>query len=168
MPLIYPLINGVRFSWSSVIVSVGKAQFLGVKSVNFDENVDPATIHGTGQNIIGTTAGMYNATGDIEFYAQEADALVAALNIYAVAGAASNKGGWMNKPVLINVQYIDDEQPTVSKKLLVRLSGRTQGGSESPEALTSKFKMTFLAPIDDNGISAIPSIDAARFVNVSI
>ncbi len=144
----YPQINGVRYSWSSVIVNIGNQQFLGCKSVNFNEGVDPAKIHGTGQNIIGTTAGMYDADGDCEFYQQEADYIVSALG-----------NGWMNRKLIVQVQYADDGQPTTNKILPVRFIKRTQGGSESADALTSKFTLFFTGPIISDGITGVPSVN---------
>lgn len=164
MPLQFPLINGVRYSWSSVVVSVGPAQFIGVKSVNFNEKLDPATIHGTGQNILGTTAGMYSADGDIEFYQAESDLLVACLQLSAVPVAGVSKGGWGNVPVTVAVQYIDDQQPTTTKTLTVRLVGRTQGGSEGAESLTSKFTMLFLAPVISDGSTMVPLIQGGNYL----
>lgn len=152
MAIDYPMIAGRRYSWASVIVNVGNAQFLGCKSINFNEKVDPQKIHGTGQNIIGSTSGMYDADGDIEFYQAEADLLVAAIN------TASGNRGWGNFPIPIQVQYIDDFQPVTTILLTVRLVGRTGGGSESGEALTSKFTMFFLDTIETNGIRMVPPI----------
>jgi hypothetical protein len=166
--LIYPLIDGVRYSWSSIIVNIGADQFLGCKSININEKVEPQKIHGTNQAMIGATAGQYDADGDCEFYQQEADAIVDALN----ARAANNvKGkGWMNAPLTVQVQYFDDGQPLRTKKLSVRFTSRTQGGSEGGEALTSKFTMFFLAPVIDSGTSgppvvAVPPINAAAVVS---
>ena len=153
MALTYPLIQGNRYSWSSVRVNIGNQQYLGVKSINFNEKVDPQKIHGTGQNIIGATAGMYDADGDIEVYQQEADEIITVLGV-----------GWGNKPLTVTVQYEDDGQPSVTKTLIVRFTSRTQGGSESGEAMTSKFTMFFLAPIDNNGITMVPPIQAATLV----
>lgn len=150
MAVPYPLIDGNRYSWASVKISFGAATFIGVKSINMNEKVDPAKIHGTGQNIIGATAGMYDADGDVEVYQEEADQIISSLGT-----------GWGNKRVTIQVQYIDDPQPTRTKKLTVRLTGRTQGGSEGNEAMTSKFTMFFLAPIEDNGITMVNPIQAA-------
>ncbi len=149
----YPLINGVRYSWASVKVNIGPVQFLGCKSINFNEKLDPTKIHGTSQNILGATAGQYDADGDAEFYQQEADVIVAALGV-----------GWGNRPLTITVQYQDDGQPTVTKTIITRFTARTQGGSEGAEALTSKFTMFILAPIDDNGITMIPLVQASSIV----
>lgn len=153
MAISYPDINGKRYSWASIKVNIGNQQYLGVKSINFNEKVDPQKIHGTGQNIIGATAGMYDADGDVEVYQAEADDIITALGV-----------GWGNRPLTITVQYEDDGQPTVTKTLIVRLTARTQGGSESGEAMTSKFTMFFLAPIDSNGITMVPPIQAATLV----
>lgn len=165
--LIYPLINGVRYSWSSIITNIGADQYLGCKSINFNEKVSPTTIHGTNQAMIGQTAGQYEADGDCEFYQQEADAIVDALNAIA-AGNVKGKG-WMNVPLVVQVQYYDDGQPLRTKKLTVRFTARTQGGSEGSDALTSKFTMSFLAPIADKGAAgvavAVPPINAAAVVS---
>ncbi len=151
--LVYPLINGNRYTWSSIKINVGAQQYEGVKSINFNEKVDRQKIHGTGQNIIGAGAGMYDADGDLEVYQQEADAIVDSLG-----------NGWGNKTLTITVQYIDDMQPTRTKILTCSLSGRTQGGSEGNEVLTSKFTLFFLAPISDNGITMVPPIVATVLV----
>jgi len=165
--LIYPLIDGVRYSWSSIIVNIGADQFLGCKSININEKVEPQKIHGTNQAMIGATAGQYDADGDCEFYQQEADAIVDALN--AIARNNVKGKGWMNAPLTVQVQYFDDGQPLRTKKLAVRFTSRTQGGSEGGEALTSKFTMFFLAPVIDTGTSgpvlAVPPINAAAVVS---
>lgn len=153
-PIPYPMIAWRRYSWASVKVNVGNAQFTGVKSINFNEKIDPQKIHGTGQAIIGSTAGMYDADGDLEMYEAEAIVLIAALT------AVNPTAGWMNVAVPVQVQYIDDFQPTTTIKMTVRLIGATGGGSESGEALTTKFTMFFLDTIEVNGIRAVPKINA--------
>ena len=150
--LVYPEINGLRYSWSSVKVNIGNTQYLGCKSINFNEKVDPAKIHGTNQNIIGATAGMYDADGDAEFYQQEADAIIDALG-----------NGWGNRVLTMTVQYIEDGQPTRTKVLTVRLIARGQGGTESNDALTSKFTLFFMAPILDGSITMVPVINPSAF-----
>ncbi len=149
-PIPYPMIGGRRYSWASIVVNVGSRQFIGVKSINYSDKLDPTTISGTGQNIIGGTAGKYSAEGDIEFYQEEADALIAALGM-----------GWGNRGIKIQVQYIDDFQPTQTHKLLVRLVGMSNGGSEGSEAFTNKFTMFFQDSIDRNGVRLVPPINAA-------
>jgi hypothetical protein len=143
----YPLINGVRYTWASIVVNIGALQFLGCKSININEKGDATKMRGTTQTILGAGAPQYDADGDCEFYQAEADTIISAL------GQA-----WMNQALKITVQYIDDNQPTRTKKLVVRLAGRTQGGTEGPEILTSKFPLFFLAPVEDNGITAVPGV----------
>lgn len=165
--LMYPIINGVRYSWSSIIVNIGADQYLGCKSINFNEKVEPQKIHGTNQAMIGATAGQYDADGDCEFYQQEGDAIVDSLSALSLSNVKGK--GWMNAPLTVQVQYFDDGQPLRTKILTVRLTSRTQGGSEGGEALTSKFTMFFLAPIADKGqagiVLAVPPINAAAVVS---
>ncbi len=150
MAVDYPSINGRRYSWASVKVNVGARQFLGVKSINYTDKLDPTTIHGTGQNIIGTTAGMYSADGDVEFYQEEGEELIHAIG-----------NGWGNRALRIQIQFIDDLQPTSTHKLTVRLIGAGNGGSEGSDALTYKFTMHFLDAIDRNGVRLVPAIQPA-------
>lgn len=149
--LSFPIINGVRHSWASVIVNIGASQFLGCKSVNYSDGVDPATLHGTGQNILGTTAGPYSATGDIEFYFAEAMLIIQALG-----------NGWTDIPLTVQVQYAAAGLPTQTHKLPVRFTKLDEGGTEGAEGLTGKFTMTFLDSIDRNGVKAVRPINAAQ------
>lgn len=162
MALEYPLINGVRFTWSSIKVNVGAVQYLGCKSVNINEKGDAAKMHGTTQTILGAGAPMYDADGDMEFYQQEGDVLLQAV------AALPGKPGWMNKPLTVTVQYIDEGQPLTTVKMLVRLAGRTVGGSEGTELLTTKFPLFFLAPVettvDGNRVIAVPPPPSSAIV----
>ncbi len=143
----YPMINGRRYSWASVAVAVGTTDIIGFKSINYNDKLDPTKIHGTGQSIIGHTAGMYDADADCEIYTAEADLLIAALG-----------DGWGNVVLPIQVQYFDDEMPTVTDLLSVRLTGRTKGGSESSDALTTKFTLFVVDTILSNGVGMVPPI----------
>ena len=153
MALSYPEINGARYSWSSVIVSFNGNQFLGCTSVNYEDGVEPATLHGNTQSIIGLTAGQYNVTGDIEFYRAEGQALISAIGDF-----------WMNQAISVQVQYAEDGQPGVTTDTFtVRLVKKTISHSESNEALKMKFTMAFLTPVISNGISPIPSVPSGSF-----
>lgn len=154
MALTYPTVNGVRHSWPSVAVFIGNAQFMGCKSLNYDDGVDPATLHGNTQNIIATTAGQYSATGDIEFYLEEALQIIAALGT-----------PWTGPQLIVQVQYKEDNLPIRTHKLPVRLTKLSEGGSEGAEGLTGKFTMTFVDSVDRDGVKAVRPINASIVVS---
>ena len=86
MAIPYPLINGVRHSWSSVEIKVAGQTFGGVQEVNYGFKLDAATVYGQGSQPIGTTTGKGSFTADMTMLLEEYDAMVSALGpAYATA-----------------------------------------------------------------------------------
>lgn len=144
MALEYPMFNGNRYTWASMVINVGAQVFIGCKSFNLDEKFDATKIWGTTQAPIGVGAPRYDADASMEVYQQEGDALLVTLMQTPVVG---RRTGYANVPFDVQFQYIEDNQPTVTVKARVRLAGRGIGGSEGADVLTTRFPLFVMAPV---------------------
>jgi hypothetical protein len=71
-----PLINGKRFSFSCIKLKVRSKDRVGVKSLDYDDELEEGEMRGTGPELLGTTEGDYKATGSITFFKKEFDLLI--------------------------------------------------------------------------------------------
>src|SRR5512147_2600207 len=80
----YPIINGYVPSFASVEVNLGGqtggTNLPGVKSINYKEALAMARIYGNSVNPQGRTRGQLAASGSVEFYRDQWDAVVAILS----------------------------------------------------------------------------------------
>ena len=71
MSVAYPLINGMRYDWSSVRLLLAGRRFVGVKEFNYSDKLTPGKARGTTAQIIGRTRGEYEAQGSITLYKED-------------------------------------------------------------------------------------------------
>lgn len=90
----YPLINGVRHSYSSVETRVNGIIILGCTEVNYTPTLDPAVVRAAGALPIGLTLGNMEYEGDITLLLQEFNNLIVQLG-----------DGFMTVPFDIIVNY---------------------------------------------------------------
>lgn len=64
MPVSYPLINGVRHSWSSVEAKIAGAVIGGITEINYAPKLEPGKVRGAGPRIIGMTTGQADYSAD--------------------------------------------------------------------------------------------------------
>ena len=74
-----PLINGKRFAYSSIKIKYNGKDRIGVKSIDYDDELDRGEMRGTGSELYGTCEGDYKASGSITFYKKEFDLMLADL-----------------------------------------------------------------------------------------
>ena len=67
----YPLINGLRYDWSSIKIKFKGVTYLGVKAVNYKHKRTPGVVEGTTSQVIGITLGKYEAEAGMEMYMAE-------------------------------------------------------------------------------------------------
>lgn len=86
MPFIveYPQVNGHRFSHSSLEIKWGGIPVLGVKSLDYSDELTPGELRGTAPQIIGRTRGIQKATASIELFRLEWEILRARMGIGGV------------------------------------------------------------------------------------
>lgn len=73
MPTIteYPQVNGHRYSHSSLEIKWGGFLILGVKDLDYSDELTPGELRGTAPQILGRTRGIQKATASISMYKLE-------------------------------------------------------------------------------------------------
>lgn len=144
MTIAYPLINGHRFSFSSVEMTFGINKFIGVKSLNYKAMLEPAEVRGSRAQALGRTRGKYSCEGSVELYMQEWDELTTVLSAQGV--------GIYEATFDIKVAYAElPASPIVMDVLAgVRLKGGERALADgSDEAITVKADLSILYIIEN-------------------
>lgn len=64
----FPLINGDYYSYADIQLRFNGLTFVGVKAINYKDNLGRAKVRGTASVPLGLTRGNYEASGDVEMY----------------------------------------------------------------------------------------------------
>ena len=140
----YPLVNGKRYDFSSIVLQLPERKILGFKEINYSQKLEPGEVRGAHAQLLGRTRGNYTGEGSMTLYRQEADELRQALG-----------DGYMEKEFDITVTYADDGQPTVTDILKAcRIVGEDASHSQGQDPLVEKFDLSVLS-IKKNGKSAV-------------
>lgn len=150
----YPLINGVRHSWSSAEVKVA-GQIYYATSVNHGRKRNRTMVRVNHPDPIAKTLGENDYTGDLEMLLAEYNALQAAL-----IQIASNSGlpiGYGDVPFEVQVQYSATGLDTVTIQLLgCTLDSDESGGKQGPDPTIVKSDLSPLKilrnGVDDLGV----------------
>ncbi len=135
MSILYPLINGHRFDFSSVEINVAGIRFQGIKSLSYKETLDHGYIRGNRAQVLGRTRGTHTAEGSLEMYKSEADLLMARLSVNPAFG-------YMEAAFDIMAVYNEvGSIPQTDRLVGCRIKALDISGSESNEALTVKMDM---------------------------
>ena len=103
----YPLINGFRYSFASIEVSIDGRKMIGFREINYRVRREPGEVRGAHPEPLGLTRGEITYEADLVAYAEEAEELIKQLG-----------DGYMEKPFDITVTYAEEGQPTVTDQLL--------------------------------------------------
>lgn len=153
MAIQYPDINGKRYSFASIEAKINGAKYLGFKSINYSDGIEPGIVKGTSPQPLGRTRGEYSASGDCEVYLEEAQAVIDALG-----------EGWGEKPIQIVVQFAEDGKAVQTHQLNgVLLTKAEHSNAVGTDASSVKFTMSIISPILRNGKSIIKQIDPRAF-----
>lgn len=111
-PIAPPLINGKRYSYTSIKSDFGQLDQLGMVEINYNDSLEPGVGRGTSPQDLGTTTGDYKAAGSITMLRAEYDR-------YVVARAAMSSDGqsFMTPSEDITITYADTGLPTTTDKL---------------------------------------------------
>lgn len=147
---ITPLINGHRYSYASIELTIKKPTgnvdlFVDVDSISYSEALDVAFRRGTGQAPIGWTSGVY----------EPGDATIQMGKSTFQSGIVQGIGpGWMGAVLGINVNYIDIGEILTTDHLEARIVGAEDSHSAGPDAL---FTTLTIKPfiITRNGITPL-------------
>jgi hypothetical protein len=157
--MIFPLVNGVYYSYSNIELHIGTAgelQIAGVKTINYKDNLGRVKVRGTAMQPLGLTQGRYEANGDIELYLDAFTLLISTLG-----------PGWRQQPVQAVVTYGPNPLlsiPFVTDAIPGFYFGEVDASqSEGEEPLSRKFTMHIPGQILWGGVPSIiePQILAA-------
>jgi len=144
MTLAYPLINGVRYDFSSIEVKVSGRSFLGIKEIAYSDSLEPGEVYGAHAQVLGRTRGQYKAEGSMTLFRAEADEWLQALG-----------EGFLEAVFDIQVFYAEAGMPLVTDTLVgCRIKKPDISLSAGSDALQVKFDLHMLY-ILHNGIAPI-------------
>lgn len=144
----YPLINGHRFDWSSVRVTIDGVPYTGVKSINYRQALTPAVVRGTRAQPTGRTRGIYEPEGSIELYKEDYQEVIKALS-------ANGLRGYMEYAFQIIVQYSSPNQAVITDTLAgVRLASDEDAPAEGGDPFTVNCDLSIMYVLR-NGLSAL-------------
>jgi hypothetical protein len=129
-PAPFPDINGNKFAWSSVDLRADGNRYLGVKSLNYSQELAPGEVYGTHAQKIGRTRGELKPDGALEMFKQDADAM---LNAFG--------NGYMEHSFDVYAAY--REGTTISTVVLhgCRIKKVDDSHSQGTDALTTKLDL---------------------------
>jgi hypothetical protein len=130
-PVPYPLINGLRYDFSSVEITAGARLFNGVKSIKFSQTLEPGKVRGNRSQVLGRTRGPLDSDGSLELYRLEFQDLISVL-------ATLRPGvGFMEAAFDITVTYSEAGTPVIQDVLQgCRIKKHENSGQEGGDALT--------------------------------
>jgi hypothetical protein len=135
----YPLINGLRYDFSSVEITAGARLFNGVKSIKFSQTLEPGKVRGNRSQVIGRTRGPLDADGSLELYRLEFQDLIATLALLRPGV------GYMEAPFDITVSYAEVGQPVVMDVLQgCRIKKHENNAQEGGDALTVSCELDIM------------------------
>lgn len=140
MPVTYPVINGLRFDYSSIEIVVAGKRFPGFKSLNYKHNLAPGKVKGTAAQDLGRSRGVYSASGNVEVFREDSDDF---LNLIQ---ALQPTLGFMEINFDINVNYFELIQgggPAAQNDRLIgcRITEDGNSNSQGSDPLTVKFQL---------------------------
>ncbi|HWL89420.1 MAG TPA: hypothetical protein VNO21_26630 [Polyangiaceae bacterium] len=147
MPVRYPLINGVRYDFSSIETNIAGLSTLGVAELTYSDNLEPGELFGTHAQRLGRTRGQYKAEGSITLYRAEGDDLIVRLG-----------NGFLEVVFDIYAFYAEADQPLVTDSLIgCRIKKPDVSNSAGSDPLKIKFDLDLMY-ILHNGIAPINNL----------
>jgi len=86
MPTNYPLINGVKFDWASVEISLAGGIFTGCTELSYKQTREVGDVYGTGAEKLARTLGQLNADGSLAMYRRDFQDFLALLTNNGATG----------------------------------------------------------------------------------
>jgi hypothetical protein len=156
-----PLINGNRYSFASIefrIPQIGARRYIGLKAINYTDDLQPGDVYGTAPQKIGRTNGKSAPTANMEIYALEFDDLVQNLVASAVARGYPPNVGFMQVSFDIIVAYADIGAPVIVDTIFgARITKPDKQRQEGSDPLSVRCDLNIMA-IDHNGVAGVQPI----------
>ena len=149
-PIPYPLINGVRYDFSSIEFAIDGVPdiFKGIEECNYSHTLEPKKVRGNRPQPIGRTRGEYTAEGDISMPKSEYAALIQAL---ATKGAPFDQGFLeVNFDLMISYNELD-EPPVLDVLVGCRIKKPATTSKSGGDAIMVKVELDVMW-LDENGL----------------
>lgn len=144
-----PLINGRRYSYSSIEYTLQAGVFAGtvidIDEISYSEQLDIAFRNGTSKIPLGSTAGVWQpqectlSMGKSTF-----------TQFMALVGP-----GWLGSNLLLMANYNDEGEPLTSDLITSRITGHSNEHSYGPDPLKVTLKFMTVIPIISNGVPSV-------------
>ncbi len=157
----YPLVNGVRHSWSSVSITVAGLTYGGVTEVNYESTLEPGITKGAGPLIIGFTTGAVSMTADFTILQEEWGQLQTSL------GAGFMTAFFDVEVTIGNEGYVESAMSTFVDGYKGRIS--KLGAAMSSGSADALVRKVSIAPIEMryNGVSPFPNMPSISIGGVA-
>lgn len=144
----YPLINGHRYDWSSVRITIDGIPYTGVKSINYRQTMTPGLMRGTRAQPTGRTRGQYEPEGSIEIYKEDYQEIIKALS-------KNGALGYMEVSFPILVQYSSGILAPITDTLTgCRIASDEDSPSEGADPFTVNCDLSVML-VSRNGLFAL-------------
>lgn len=132
----FPLINGHRYSWASVVAKFATLEIPHFQEISYSDSLEPGIVRGTGPQVSGRTRGEYSAEGSITWQLEGFEELKNHLG-----------DGYMEIAFPIVVSYADTGQPVVTDELVgCRITSVEVNPSQGtdPVTVTTPISMLYI------------------------
>lgn len=142
-----PLIDGHRYSFSSVELRVAGRIYTGVTEISYSVSQEPGIVRGTGARPIGRTRGEYTAEGSLTMLKSDYYDLIQALSLRAE--------GYLEASFDVVVTFSELFEPPICDVLRgCRITREEDSHSTGGEALTVSLTLSVMEIIR-NGAPAV-------------
>lgn len=131
----FPLINGVRHSWSSVSFKAAGITWGGITEINYEPKLEAVAVYGAGPLPVGVTTGKASYTADFSMLFQEACDLIDALGDGFLTAVTSAEVGYSDEGY--TASGVKTSTDTVGPLRIISVSSAMSNGSA--DALVRKF-----------------------------
>ena len=142
--LIYPLINGTGYDFSSIELSLAGQKFAGFKSIDYERTRDQGEGRGNSPDPLFKTKGENKYSGSVELFLAEWNYLHKNILIPAAAlqGVANTGEGWGDVLFTVTVQYYNVGMDPITDILIgCNANGPTASQSRGVDPLMRKIDL---------------------------
>lgn len=147
-PVPYPFINGHRYDWSSVAITIDGIPYTGIRSITYRQTLTPGIVRGTRAQPTGRTRGQYEPEGSVEIYKEDYQQIIQALSL-------GGTRGYMEVTFPIVVQYSSGLLGVLSDTLAgCRLASDEDSPAEGSDPMVVSCDLSVMYVLR-NGLSAL-------------
>lgn len=157
--LAFPMINGTRYDFSSVEITVDAFTYNGFKSISYKHKLTPGKLRGNHPAVIGRTRGIYEVEScTAEMWKADYQTLVDALR------TAYPNVGYMEAqfPIIVNHDEPTGDGLITDELVSARIMSDEHGGSEGGDPLVTKIEFDVMRLLlDDQPAVIVPGFLSA-------